>query len=279
MTSSSQLWWQLPISSQAPIYHLRPDPLFPSISSACALCSYDPPAALDGDGPVQLQEGDAMPPSMLRRSRQARNGAHFTSTTPLPLEFPYADLGDLSASGVERHLASLEPDLERWPGARETGVASSKARQKRLPRAQLLSLSPAAVRDCVPSLKDAREALDRLRERKEAVYGSSDDADQSDGLLFDVRDVKDQTAVLTDLLAGKLVRIHAPSSDSTAAATTTTTTTASTETEKGFAPWSACYGGHQFGSWASQLGDGRAISIRASLTLISPRLSLRRRAH
>ncbi|KAL7747443.1 hypothetical protein RI367_007197 [Sorochytrium milnesiophthora] len=26
-------------------------------------------------------------------------------------------------------------------------------------------------------------------------------------------------------------------------------------------PWSHCYGGHQFGSWAGQLGDGRAISL------------------
>ncbi|KAJ3014143.1 hypothetical protein HKX48_005315 [Thoreauomyces humboldtii] len=26
-------------------------------------------------------------------------------------------------------------------------------------------------------------------------------------------------------------------------------------------PWAMCYGGHQFGSWASQLGDGRAICI------------------
>ncbi|KAJ3165551.1 hypothetical protein HDU88_004038 [Geranomyces variabilis] len=26
-------------------------------------------------------------------------------------------------------------------------------------------------------------------------------------------------------------------------------------------PWSLCYGGHQFGSWAAQLGDGRAITI------------------
>lgn len=26
-------------------------------------------------------------------------------------------------------------------------------------------------------------------------------------------------------------------------------------------PWSHCYGGHQFGQWADQLGDGRAISI------------------
>ncbi|MBC8072678.1 MAG: YdiU family protein, partial [Deltaproteobacteria bacterium] len=26
-------------------------------------------------------------------------------------------------------------------------------------------------------------------------------------------------------------------------------------------PWAACYGGHQFGNWAGQLGDGRAIGL------------------
>lgn len=36
-------------------------------------------------------------------------------------------------------------------------------------------------------------------------------------------------------------------------------------TEGGFAPWSLRYSGHQFGSWAGQLGDGRAISIRACI--------------
>jgi uncharacterized protein YdiU (UPF0061 family) len=29
-----------------------------------------------------------------------------------------------------------------------------------------------------------------------------------------------------------------------------------------FAPWSSRYSGHQFGTWAGQLGDGRAISVR-----------------
>jgi len=29
----------------------------------------------------------------------------------------------------------------------------------------------------------------------------------------------------------------------------------------GMAPWASCYGGHQFGNWAGQLGDGRAISL------------------
>ena len=32
-------------------------------------------------------------------------------------------------------------------------------------------------------------------------------------------------------------------------------------TEGGVYPWAQCYGGFQFGSWAGQLGDGRAISL------------------
>lgn len=33
------------------------------------------------------------------------------------------------------------------------------------------------------------------------------------------------------------------------------------EKEEGGYPWAMCYGGWQFGSWAGQLGDGRAISL------------------
>lgn len=32
-------------------------------------------------------------------------------------------------------------------------------------------------------------------------------------------------------------------------------------TLEGIHPWAQCYGGYQFGQWASQLGDGRAISL------------------
>ena len=34
----------------------------------------------------------------------------------------------------------------------------------------------------------------------------------------------------------------------------------------GMAPYAACYGGHQFGSWAGQLGDGRAITLGEALS-------------
>ena len=33
------------------------------------------------------------------------------------------------------------------------------------------------------------------------------------------------------------------------------------ESKDGIYPWAQCYGGYQFGSWAGQLGDGRAISL------------------
>lgn len=33
------------------------------------------------------------------------------------------------------------------------------------------------------------------------------------------------------------------------------------ENFEGFTPYAMCYGGHQFGTWAGQLGDGRAINI------------------
>lgn len=33
------------------------------------------------------------------------------------------------------------------------------------------------------------------------------------------------------------------------------------QTGEGIYPWAQCYGGWQFGSWAGQLGDGRAISL------------------
>ena len=53
----------------------------------------------------------------------------------------------------------------------------------------------------------------------------------------------------------------------------------------GARPFAACYGGHQFGSWAGQLGDGRAIGLGdvavvnpdtmdPSLSLTAPRLEL-----
>ena len=42
----------------------------------------------------------------------------------------------------------------------------------------------------------------------------------------------------------------------------------------GMAPHATCYGGHQFGSWAGQLGDGRAINLGEVITTNGSRLML-----
>jgi uncharacterized protein YdiU (UPF0061 family) len=42
----------------------------------------------------------------------------------------------------------------------------------------------------------------------------------------------------------------------------------------GMAPYAACYGGHQFGQWAGQLGDGRAISLGETVNAAGERWEL-----
>lgn len=42
----------------------------------------------------------------------------------------------------------------------------------------------------------------------------------------------------------------------------------------GMEPYAACYGGHQFGNWAGQLGDGRAISLGEVVNSSGERLEL-----
>ncbi|MBX3273726.1 MAG: YdiU family protein [Sandaracinaceae bacterium] len=42
----------------------------------------------------------------------------------------------------------------------------------------------------------------------------------------------------------------------------------------GMAPYAACYGGHQFGNWAGQLGDGRAITLAEAVPRAGERYEL-----
>lgn len=42
----------------------------------------------------------------------------------------------------------------------------------------------------------------------------------------------------------------------------------------GMSPYAACYGGHQFGNWAGQLGDGRAISLGEAIGVDGQRMEL-----
>ena len=42
----------------------------------------------------------------------------------------------------------------------------------------------------------------------------------------------------------------------------------------GMMPYASCYGGHQFGNWAGQLGDGRAINLGEVVNSAGQRLAL-----
>src|SRR5690606_27669881 len=43
---------------------------------------------------------------------------------------------------------------------------------------------------------------------------------------------------------------------------------------EGMQPYAACYGGHQFGNWAGQLGDGRAITLGETVSARGARWEL-----
>ncbi|GAA5982509.1 hypothetical protein JCM11641_006139 [Rhodosporidiobolus odoratus] len=235
----------LPISPVTPIYHLTPDPLFPASASLLQLSAYDAPESFGQTGPVALKAGDPVPPSMLRRSRQIKGGGCFTYTSPLPLEFPYdirepeedtENTGSAKASSIENQLAKFEVSLTKpvWDaalgsqngGAAPTAFTSEVRESSRFPQAKLLSVSKSLLREWLPDL-DVGEATGTEQER--AVRQQFVDVVAGKTVLAREADAKGKG---TDEVAGQ-----------------------------GFAPWSLCYAGHQFGSFAGQLGDGRAISI------------------
>ena len=111
---------------------------------------------------------------------------------------------------------------------------------------ELLGLSQTGLRDCLPHL-DVGDAFENLG--KPSLMGHDDSRGKQ---------AEDNKAVATrqeliDVLGGHAMLISSDDADVP------------------FAPWSLRYSGHQFGSWAGQLGDGRAISIRvfSSLGLFS----------
>lgn len=248
---------QLPLTKSLPEF-LTADPATPDVSAVMSLSQYD------------SSQPSSSRPSNLRRSRQVNN-AHFSYVTPLPVSFPYSvrpgqvrskklrrvsgeAVGDGSAVkadavtaaaekakaeaetsssskpvlDVDDFLASLEPDTDNAVESnQEDGSAAytSDDRRAALGMAKLVGLSRRTLDEILPDL-DVGDAWQYLQQG-----GSSTTQDST-------------RQTLTSFLAGHVVRGKLPTSQG-----------------KGFAPWSLCYGGHQFGSWASQLGDGRAISI------------------
>lgn len=164
----------------------------------------------------------------------------------MPIEFPYDIREDKDEertnsarpSTIETHLAEYEISTKHpvfdaaatASGAdsattRPTAFTSAVRESERYPRARLLSLNRNFAADWLPQLD----------------LGSDTPGDATRQQLVDV-------------LAGRTVLAREP--DPTAQEDEVA--------KNGFAPWSLCYAGHQFGSFAGQLGDGRAISISAS---------------
>ena len=105
---------------------------------------------------------------------------------------------------------------------------------------ELLALSDTGLRDCLPHL-DVGDAFEILG--KPSLLGHDDPwQEQAEGSKAAATRQE-----LIDVLGGHAMLISGDDADVP------------------FAPWSLRYSGHQFGAWAGQLGDGRAISIRAFL--------------
>ncbi|KAK7454625.1 hypothetical protein VKT23_011378 [Stygiomarasmius scandens] len=193
------------------------------------------PKALNADPPTISQFLSSLKenPSRLRRARLAPQDAHFSYVTPLPLPFPY-----------QIQLPDEDPKyVEQWLSEREplSKIAENLySSEKRKQPAILIGLAETCLRDCLPRLDvgDAFTSLGTpsLLEDQEEEYQSSDVARQE----------------LIDILSGQSVIISE---------------------EENFAPWSLRYSGHQFGSWAGQLGDGRAITVLVTPHPSNPDLS------
>ncbi|CAE6510921.1 unnamed protein product [Rhizoctonia solani] len=212
----------LPPSSHILTHNLTPDPIQPSVYA--------------------FYQNLTSKPSAQRRSRILHPSSHFSYVAPLPLPFPYritlpegekeVDKGEFIEEWLSKHEPLEEVPLASGAGPLKKYTAREGARdQKRI----LLAISATGLDDCLPHL-DVGDAFD--------VIGSgslSQPSPQSEEKTNTARQE------LVDVLSGHSVLMDIPPS-------------AESE-EKGYAPWSLKYSGHQFGTWAGQLGDGRAISL------------------
>jgi serine/tyrosine/threonine adenylyltransferase len=218
----------LPPSSQIVTHNLTPDPVTHS--------------------PAEFFS-DVLPnkPSLQRRARILSGEAHFSYTNPMPLEFPY----EITPPDPPTVIQDKAGYIEKWLSEREAihqspvnsqlkpslNKYTSKLRnQKR----ELIGLSETCLRDCLPHL-DVGDAFEVLGKPALAPLIEEEIVPTSSSEAGAIRQE------LVDVLSGHAV-LMAPESSSNVS----------------FAPWSTRYSGHQFGVWAGQLGDGRAISIRQS---------------
>lgn len=208
-----------------------------------------------GDVPTFLEKILAKTPSIQRRARLAPAEAHFSYTTPFPISFPY-NIEPPSPEESE-NLADKSAYIEKWLAEREARIPKNGASSGHLklhyaestaneqPRV-LIGLSETGLRDCLPHL-DVGDAFAILGEPTLTVSDSEGDGSMHES---DNPGVVSARQEMIDVLSGRVVLMSEdyPKSESS-------------PDKAGFAPWSHRYSGHQFGTWAGQLGDGRAVSV------------------
>lgn len=228
----------LPPRSHVLPLNLNPDPRTPSATA--------------------FREYQKETPSLQRRARLLSPEAHFSYVAPCPIPFPYRAVPE---EAEEMEESEQQVFIERWLRQREAleekpvvsvdGIAAGPLKKwypevgKRDQPLELIGLSETGLRDCLPHLHvgDAFNTLD-----SPTLSQASDDglervtaaSDEDAAVLKELIDVLSGHATLMDIEEGSVLP---------------------------WAPWSLRYSGHQFGTWAGQLGDGRAISICESFAL------------
>lgn len=227
-------------------------------------------------------------PSLLRRARAVRDGAHFSYVSPLPLPFPYdipVDAQGDRNQQIEQTLRTYEAPMPPYGEAHAAPVAPGR-RTPPYPDARLVAFSPDTHATCVPHLDVGDTAawiastsgqvaissgpslgLDEAALYGEAVPGHEAQARQALSewasgravcITFDpAYRVSESDGAGVHFLA----RDEVPEKNSKEALSALHASQRSLDTVKTHAPWSLRYGGHQFGEWAGQLGDGRAVSL------------------
>jgi serine/tyrosine/threonine adenylyltransferase len=183
----------------------------------------------------QLQEEA---PSSQRRARLLNKAAHFSYVAPNPLPFPYhitAEEGDETPRNelIERWLKAREALNEQEQVQRPNGLRLCYPAEREQTR-ELIGLSETGLRDCLPHL-DVGDALDLLGTPRLAQETGTEEHAETDNPA---------RRELIDVLSGHATLMNIDE-----------------DLKTSWAPWSLRYSGHQFGNWAGQLGDGRAISV------------------
>ena len=185
-------------------------------------------------------------PSIQRRSRAISAQSHFSFTSPLPVEFPYQfqppdqlpPTVEEQLNYIEKKLVELEPLEEQTLLPAAHGSPYKKfASSNRDPERVLVGLSEAGLRDCVPEL-DIGDAFSIIG--KPSLLPSEEENKSTEATEEEVA-VRQE---LVDVLSGHSMIVPFDENGTPVSG-----------------PWSLRYSGHQFGVWAGQLGDGRAISV------------------